>query len=197
VEAHDLANTAGVTFRIDSPFLNRNGKGIAASTAGIDSLAVLAGNGPNTFAVERTKAGIPVALIGGAGTDAYRIAPTFRILNAIAGVVTVSGGGGSDDSLTLIDAVNAAAAIFTLDATSVQRQMGAAMARVNYSGVEDMSLLAGTGNDLLTVAAAPSAGDVLFAAGGGSNTLAGGEGNVFTRTGTNTAPLRSPPPRPA
>src|SRR5262249_16368311 len=79
------------------------------------------------------------------------------------------------------------------NATTATRQVGAATTRVDYSGVEDLAILAGGGNDTLTVTGAPSAAGVQFAAGNGSDTLVGAvAGNVFDVSGTDAGRLTFP-----
>src|SRR5262249_5554454 len=76
VEADDRNDPAAATFRIDAPFLSRNGKGVADVNGGMDELRVLAGSGSDTFNVERTAAEVPVRLFGNSGADTFRLSPT-------------------------------------------------------------------------------------------------------------------------
>ena len=121
--AIDDAFAAATTFQVDAPLLSRNGKELADFGTGINSVTVFAGNGANTFNVERTLANVQVNLFGGADVDNYVLAPKSRNLNGIQGPVTLIGGDGKNN-LTAIDDAFAAATTFQVElaVTEPQRQ---------------------------------------------------------------------------
>src|SRR5262249_6474456 len=92
VVADDGREPLGATVKVEAPILIRNGKELGDFGTGTDRVTVFAGNGANTFDVERTAPGVQVDLFGGNADDTYQLAPTSRNLNGIGGSVTLIAG---------------------------------------------------------------------------------------------------------
>src|SRR5262245_4983598 len=88
--------------------------------------------------------------------------------------VTVGGGGGND-TLTLNDSADSTANTYTISATSVSRT---GSVTVDYSAMVQVSLTAGTGNDIINVTATAAATPVTVSGGAGNDTVTvGSAGN--------------------
>ena len=151
VVADDSANPLAAAFKLDAPFLSRNNKGVVDVNGGMDELDVFAGNGSNTFDVERTSADFAVSLFGGAGADTFNVRATAGPLNIqggagsdtvnvgnrsntidnIHGAVNVDGGTAGIDSLTVNDQGSITPHVYLQTANSISRDGAATIGFFN------------------------------------------------------------------
>ncbi|HWE37329.1 MAG TPA: calcium-binding protein [Isosphaeraceae bacterium] len=168
VNLHDESNAAATTYSVGSSSVSRPG----AATIGYstdENLNLDGGGAGDVYNVESTPAGTTVTLVGGAGNDAFNVAPTSKNLGNIQGPLNLYGEGGTD-SVALHDESNAGGAAYSVSSSSVTRS-GAAT--IGYSLDEKLSLAAGSGNDTLTVASTSPTTPVSFNGGAGTDTLVG------------------------
>jgi Ca2+-binding RTX toxin-like protein len=154
----------------------------------------LNGDFGSIYNVESTAAGTPTTINAGAGENEFRVSPTASELGAIAGKLTLNGGG-SHDNLILNDQAgpvigtsaepipppptSVPAKTYTLNASSVVRS-GPGAAEVDFHGVEDLSILNGFGNSTLVVNSVPAIQNVVFAGNGGTDTVVGSSSSSNT-----------------
>jgi hypothetical protein len=142
----------------------------ATGLGGVNRLAVFGSRGPSTYDVLGTGAGVSTSVTGGAGSDTFIVSPGAQNLDALAGPLTLTGGGGTN-SLTLDDQGSGSAHGYTLTATTLART-GAGL--VTYGGFSTLAVNgAASGGSVFVVSAAPAATTVTLNGGGGSNALFG------------------------
>jgi hypothetical protein len=119
--------------------------------------------GSNNDSIDVLGTSMDTTVRGGAGVDTIRLGgPTVQSgnLDNVQGAVTVDGGDGVLDTLTMNDGRNANGSQWTIDPTQVQRVYTATDAsghpvtvnrRVKYSNVETVAVNAGTGPDTFDV----------------------------------------------
>jgi hypothetical protein len=154
---------------------------------------------------------VPLILAGGSGHDSYFVTSTSAVtpivlspssqrndfyLNNAAGTVddfllplTINGKGTSN--ITLTDKGSRTSHNYTLNSTGLSRDGHAVL---TFSKAT-LSVLAGSGNNTFTVAAAPSAFSVSLQGGAGSNTLVGPDDpglHTWHVTGLNAGTLSAP-----
>jgi hypothetical protein len=182
----DQAGMAGRTYTVSSTGVTWNGGTVSCTN--VDTIAVLAGNGDDTFTVLGTPAGSQVTLDGGGGNDSVVVSPTDHNLNDLGGALTVDGQGGTV-SLTINDQAStpAASANLTITSTTVTRDGAPTL---TYAGIDNLTVNSGRGDDQrevvvvnstpkntnVTVSNASSATTVEFAVGSASLTLDGIQG---------------------
>jgi Ca2+-binding RTX toxin-like protein len=153
----------------------------------VESVTLNGGSGSDFYNVESTAAGTPVTVNAGANEDLFEVSPNASELGTIAGKLTLNGGG-AHDSLILNDQAGPVIATsaepitpppsiftpktYTLNAASVVRT-GPSTAEVDFNGVEDLTILNGSGNSTLVVNTVPTIDNVVFAGNGGTDTVAG------------------------
>jgi hypothetical protein len=138
--------------------------------SGVVSLTVNGGTAGDTFDILSTLAGVSTVLNGGLGNDAFLVTPTSQNLDAIAGALTLNGGGGTADKVTVNDQGSAATHTYNLTGSSLGRS-GAAT--IFYSLVESFLVNGGSGGNAFVLAALPTATAVTLSGGSGTNTLTG------------------------
>jgi Ca2+-binding RTX toxin-like protein len=157
------------------------------------SLAIQGGSGGNTFEVRR--AGIATTLNTGAGSDVVFVRATTgalavntqdginsvslgslaSTLDAIAGPLTIGGGGGVLNTLNFNDQGTAAPRTFTLAANSLTRSVGPSIA---YSGQYSLNFNGGSGGNTINVTGTSA-----------STIVNAGLGSDFINVGTSTGIL--------
>jgi hypothetical protein len=133
----DAADASGRGYQIGDSFIG------LGTTGGIffdaNHLASITLNGSDlggSFFVSATRAGMPVTINGGVGTDTFHVGSFTDTLDTIQGPLTVNGEGGTD-SLFINDQGSTTAHTYSITATSVARS-GAAT--INYTGIENLQL---------------------------------------------------------
>jgi hypothetical protein len=149
---NDQNASAGQTYDLTSQFLDfRTGRSITYS-----ALAALVLNGSNvgsTYNVETTAALTASTLNGGVGNDTFNVCPLLENCDELAGLLTVSGGGGTD-SITVNDqAAGRALRSYTTDYTvstggltrSIRggAQRNPPVITIDYSGFQSLQLNVG------------------------------------------------------
>ncbi|MEX2176502.1 MAG: hypothetical protein WD872_19210, partial [Pirellulaceae bacterium] len=142
---NDSTDNTGNTYTISDAQITR-GDGTTINTTinynQIENLTLNAGTGGDTIQVDST--GAVTTVNAGAGIDGITVGN--GTLNNIAHTVTVAGDAGAD-SLTVNDAANTGSNTYNISATQVTR----GGVTINYSTVESLTLLAGTGADQIFV----------------------------------------------
>jgi acrosin len=138
------------------------------------------GGGADTFNVQTLASGASLTLAGGNGNDAFILSPTDANLDAVEGNLSVVGGAGSD-TLTMNDQNNDGIAFWGLSSSSVTR--GGLV--VDYAGLEQMNVNAGSGGNSFDLGAVVSGLAVNLDAGSGTNYVNLGQySNVWGVAGT-------------
>jgi hypothetical protein len=137
-----LTGTAGAdTITVTSTAVTWNGVE-TVNYAGVEALAVNAGDGNDTLQVLSTAASTPVTVDGQGGDDTYQVA-----LGSLASALTVSDSAPSPhDTLTVTgtpgaDSIAVSATAVTWNGTQM----------VNYQGIATVTVLGGDGNDQISV----------------------------------------------
>jgi hypothetical protein len=142
--------------------------GVPGSPQDIEGYVIVRGGNHNDLInVEAASASSTVNVEGGANDDEVRIAPTNRILGAVAGDMTVDGSAGTD-SLTLFDSSNAGPTTYGITSTAVTR---AGVGAINYGQLESLIFNAGVDKDTLNVESTASSTPLELNCGGGSDTV--------------------------
>ncbi|HVK14762.1 MAG TPA: hypothetical protein VM597_38850 [Gemmataceae bacterium] len=153
--------------------------------ADIEEVELRPADGMNTITVTSTAAGAPVTVVGGGGNDTVVVGN--GTLDAIASVVSVAGGTGTD-RLEVNDSTKATDQTYTLSATAVVREailaVPQAAVTVNYSGIGEVVLRAGTEDDSVTVAGNVTGRNTTVLGGSGSDTVAVGTGDLDAVAGS-------------
>ncbi|HEV3340395.1 MAG TPA: hypothetical protein VG125_08560, partial [Pirellulales bacterium] len=136
------------------------------------SVALFAANAANTISVPSTAAYTPATVGTGSATSGinvgFPVLPQQYVLDAIQGALTINGGGTAN--LTLNDAANLAGGTYNLNATTLQRLGGVAIAPIHFSKMTTLDLYeAGQASNMTNV----------------SGTAAGTAVNVHTGDGTD------------
>src|SRR5262245_26343511 len=130
-----------------------------------------------TLSVGGTKATIPAAGVASwnfhLGDQDDTLVVGTGLLDSFA-PVTVDGGGGND-SLTLDDSANSSINTYSISTTNVSRTGGVT---VDYSAMDQVSLTAGTGSDIINVTKTDAGTPVTVSGGSGNDTITiGSAGN--------------------
>ena len=152
------------------------GLGMAANAAisfsNLTALTITLGGTGNNVVVTSTPAGITTALTPGNGSDTVFVGgnsvqngPT--VLTGIQGTLSVTGHNG--DTLQVVDGGDASARIGTLTSSTISG-LGLATGGISYSGIGNLALVLGSGNDTFAVTSSIG-GSTILSIGGGSDTL--------------------------
>jgi Ca2+-binding RTX toxin-like protein len=115
----------------------------------VTAITVLAGGGNDTINLERIQALIPVTVEAGTGSDTIQISPTARqVANLLGSIITVRGGGGTNDRLIVRDDGQGSGGTYTVEAGSVARIFGPP---VHYSDVDEVTLHTSWGGSTVRV----------------------------------------------
>jgi hypothetical protein len=120
----------------------------------------------SVYRIESTAAGTATSVNGGAGNDGFIITPSSQNFGAIAGALTVNGGGGTN-LLTIHDLKDPAADTYTIAVGSVQRTGSAGL---TYSGIQSLIIGGGLVGNTFNINSTAS-GTPVFIGGGGGNDL--------------------------
>jgi Ca2+-binding RTX toxin-like protein len=155
--------------------------GLDVNYVGMENLAVNAGILPNTFNVRATAAGTRTTINGGANGDTFNVGSTANTLDDIQGQLILNGGEqgsfGGQDVVNLFDQGSVVSRNYTLRANSVARSGAAA---ISYSGMEGLTLSAGSGADSVVVVGTAAGMPVTLNMGAGNDVV-----NLGTRTGSS------------
>jgi hypothetical protein len=150
------------------------------------STTLVTGDGQSAVTVERITGDLTVDF--GQGTDTAQVCPTGQDLDSLLGALTVHGGGGTD-TLALNDQANPNPSTWTATGGDVTRYYFTdaggipipEIATVNYSGITNLVLNAGSGGNSITLSPTaqdldelPHSASVLGFTGAGSVTVHGG-----------------------
>lgn len=164
----------GYEYTITANSVQREGLGKIGYTSAIDGVTLSTGGADDTVRVTGTASNAPVSINTGGGNDTVAVGKPVGFLNllldSIQGKVTVNAGPG-DDGLVVLDSASVAAHTYGLSDTTVSRS-GAAS--VVYSGVEDLYVGAGSGDDEITVTHTVA-----------DTTVSAGPGDDLVRVGRN------------
>jgi Ca2+-binding RTX toxin-like protein len=153
---------------------------------GVSSLTINGSKGASTYTVQSTQAGTATTINGGPANDTFQVGDATHPLSAIQGVLTLSGGGGTDKA-TLVDTAQSQSENYYL---STNAFTGAALAGVSFRGLKGLTVSAGTGTVGLVVTAVPTGMPVTFNGGGGTDLLFGpNDNNTWAITGNNAGKL--------
>jgi uncharacterized repeat protein (TIGR01451 family) len=153
---------------------------------GVSSLTINGSKGASTYTVQSTQAGTATTINAGPANDTFQVGDTTHPLSAIQGVLTVSGGGGTDKA-TLSDTAQSQSEVYYV---TTNQFFGGATAGVDFSGLKGLTVSAGTGPVGLVVIAVSTALPLTFNGDGGSDILYGpDDNNTWAITGNNAGKL--------
>jgi hypothetical protein len=153
---------------------------------GVSSLTINGSKAASTYTIQSTQAGTATTINGGPANDTFQVGDATHALSAIQGALTLSGGLGTNQ-LTLADKAQSGNESYDLSTTALT---GSGMAGVSFSGMEGLTLNAGTGTVSLVVTAVSTALPVTFTGAGGSDSLEGpNDNNTWAITGNNAGKL--------
>jgi hypothetical protein len=156
--------------------------------SGVTSLTVNGGSAADTYNVESTQAGTATTVNGGAANDTFTVSAAAKNLDGIAGPLTLNGGGGTANAITLNDQNSGVAHTYTLNGDTSLARTGAAT--ISYSGVKTVTVNGGSGGNAFVVAAAPATTTATLNGGTGANTLTGpNAAETWTINGANKGTL--------
>jgi hypothetical protein len=173
---NDETNTATSTFSVTNTKVARTAGSVNIDYSTIAAVVLKTGTKADTIIIPSTAAGIPVSIVGGGGNDNITVGSTSAGvgLNDLLAAVSVDGGTqdtAAGDQLLLTDASNGAIQDYTITGINVTRS-GATPVTVNYTGLEKLTLTAGSKNDTVAIASTTtpvtvngSNGDDIFTAG--------------------------------
>jgi uncharacterized repeat protein (TIGR01451 family) len=175
----DQGNATKQTYTVTASTVTRSG-GFNATYAHLGSLtvngtsaALSSGlNSETIYNIEGTAAGSPVVINGGAGEDDFHVTPTGQNLDALAGLLTLNGGGGNN-FLTVDDTAAPVAESYTASATSLSRSRSAG---INFSGMNSAEVQGGGHRNTFAVPTLLSAGffSLFLDCGSGGDTVTAG-----------------------
>jgi hypothetical protein len=166
----DSGHTSAATYTFTGPTVQISGRSPIVTYSGLSHFTLYGGSAANTYNVESTPAGTTTTINAGAAYDTFKVSPTAKNLNNLAGPLTLNGGGGTANTITVNDQNSAAAQTYTLTATTLDRSGAAAL---TYGSVKTMTVSGGSGGNAFVVSAAPTATAVTLQGGSGTNTLSG------------------------
>lgn len=161
----DTANGAGGEWTIRDNLVGQPFELPFLHYSNLESLTFDAGDGRDVFTVVRTALGTPVTINAGGGDDGITLGTVGNSLSLIQGPVTVNGEVGVD-ALTLNDRSFDNHGTYGISLGRVDR-LG--MASVSYSTLEEVTLQAGPGNDLIVVSSTAAGTPVTIQAGDGDD----------------------------
>jgi hypothetical protein len=186
VNVNDTAKTGNQTYTVNPTSVSRGGVTVTFNGAG--SLTVSGGTGANVYNIPNTAAGTFTTVNGGAANDTFNVSPTAKNLDNIAGALTLNGGGGTANVVTLTDQNSSAAHTYTLTGDTSLARTGAAT--ISYSAVKTLTVNGGSGANSFVVATAPVTTAVTLSGGAGANTLTGPNATeTWTISGANSGTL--------
>jgi hypothetical protein len=151
------------TYTIGAGSVQRNNEALI-SYSGVSSVTV---NGSNTAAItydiNGTASGTPLTINAGSGANVLDLTPTSENLNDLAGAVTINAGSAS--TVNVDDQLNAAAATYTVTATTVSRS---GFGGLTYAGLGALVLNGGSHADTYNILGT-AAGSSVTAQGGAAN----------------------------
>jgi Ca2+-binding RTX toxin-like protein len=134
----------------------------------LESVALYGSLGGSQYDIESTPDGGTTTVHGGPGNDAIEVTPTSHNLDSLGGDLTISGGGGTD-SLILDDSAYLSNAIYFVEDTYTQRTDFDW--RINYNGVENLTLDGGTGASSMYIDGTPAGSTTTVNGGPGQDTV--------------------------
>ena len=149
----------------------------------VSRVTIKGGNLGNTYNItdNATDASTHTFITTGSGNDVINVGGASNTLDAIVGSLSVSNGGGTD-TLNMNDQGSTANNAYSLGANSFARTGTGA---VDWTGVNTVNLIGGSGNDTYTLTEIPGAG-VSITDAGGYDTLVGPDAtSAWSITGTN------------
>lgn len=126
---------------------------INSTPAILDDLAVIGGPGNDVVEVEGLAAITNLTVLGLGGDDDVRVTTTGENLDAADGEIVFLGHGGSDEFL-LVDTQSALPHTFTFDTAAAKGRIRRGITHLyQHQGVEEVTLLAGSGNNTFQIQA--------------------------------------------
>ena len=164
----------GYEYTITANSVQRAGRGKITYSTTIDGVTLSTGSANDDVRVSSTSPNSPVIINTGGGNDTTVVGKPVGFLNLlldpIQGKVTFNAGPG-DDGLVVLDSASAAAHTYGVSDTTVTRS---GTASVVYSGVEDLYVGAGSGDDVINVSSTVA-----------ETTVSAGPGDDLVRVGRN------------
>jgi hypothetical protein len=179
---YDNASSDAGSYDLTATTLARSGAP-TVSYSGQESVAVFAGSGNNSIAVDGTAFGVPTVIDGGSGNDTVGVTQACHDLACLGGDLTVAGGAGSD-GLAVYDQNDDVLDPYTVTATSVTRPHTHA---VYYASVEALTLACSYSQDNPINVESTAAGATTTVNAGYSNNAV-----AVTPTSQNLASLGGP-----
>jgi hypothetical protein len=153
---------------------------------GVSSLTVNGSQAASTYTVQSTQAGTVTTVNAEAVNDTFKVGDATHPLSGIQGGLTLNGGLGTN-KVTFTDTAQAANETYYLSTTALT---GGGMAGVSFSGMNGVTVNAGTGAVSLVVTAVSTTTPVTFNGGSGSDALEGpNDNNKWAITGNNAGKL--------
>ena len=165
----------GYEYTITANSVQREGLGKISYTSTIDGVTLSTGSADDHVFVNSTDSNVPVSISTGGGNDTVAVGKPVGFLNLlldpIQGKVTVNAGPGDSDGLVVLDSASVAAHTYGISDATVTRSGAASVA---YSGVEDLYVGAGSGDDVINVTHTVA-----------DTTVSAGPGDDLVRVGRN------------
>jgi len=147
----DSGEASGHTYSVNATTVKRSGVALI-TYGGVEDLSVIAGNFDDTFVVFGTAAITTTTLEGRGGADAFTVGTFNKLahipLDGVLGPLTIDGGAGSDDSLTLNDKAGAAGKDYLLTSNFFKWDGGTT---IIYTSLNSLTLNATDHADEITV----------------------------------------------
>ena len=102
LNTHDQTNTLARTYTVTSDSVDRDASATIYYYGAVERLNLYGGGPYGTYNVESTAAGVTTTIVGGTDTDSFRVSPTAHHFNNIAGSLTISGGAGTANVLSIL-----------------------------------------------------------------------------------------------
>jgi len=157
--------TLGVTQSQGSPVVSVNVDGASTTWGNVSSVIAADGDGNDIYNVNSTLAGIPISINGGAGNDTFNVTPGGMKVSTVQGELTVTGGGGTN-TLDIDDSANTTGSTWTITGTSILQNAAAAIA---YGGLQNLSILGGSGTTTYNIDSTIAATPVSIQGGAGND----------------------------
>lgn len=148
------------TYTIETGKVSRAGVDVRYSGA-MELIQLTTSNLGSTTNIISLPTNSDVTVTGGTGADAFTVGTS---LDAILADVSIVGGAGLD-TLSVSDSAETSASDYTVTASTVER--GAKV--IDFTGINSLELIAGTGSDTITANSSP--GDLTVNGGAGADTI--------------------------
>jgi hypothetical protein len=147
----------------------------------VNHIVVSGLGGDDSIYIDDAASGVPISVFGNDGNDTIHIALPSGDLGHVAGPISVDGGTGSD-TVSLWNDLTSTGRTYTVTSSTVS-VAGSAFGGLSYTGIEGLTINAGSGNDTVNVISTASATPLTVNAGAGDDMVNVGTGDLDTVQG--------------